>query len=203
MKNKKKFIIILSVIFFIIVIFIFCYFYMVKNLKTRNNKSSQEIVNSILNLKTYDAIIEVTVKSNKNQNKYIIKQNYKNENENYQEVLEPENIKGVKIIKADGKLKLENTKLNLVSVFENYNYLSENDLDLECFIKDYKESNQSKYEEKEEEIIMETYSKNNSNIKKDMYISKETEKPEKIEISDTNKKTAVYILYKEINLNRN
>ena len=203
MKNKKKFIIILSVIFFIIVIFIFCYFYMVKNLKTGNNKSSQEIVNSILNLKTYDAIIEVTVKSNKNQNKYIIKQNYKNENENYQEVLEPENIKGVKIIKADGKLKLENTKLNLVSDFHNNNYLSENDLDLECFIKDYKESNQSKYEEKEEEIIMETYSKNNSNIKKDMYISKETEKPEKIEISDTNKKTAVYILYKEINLNRN
>lgn len=203
MENKKKFIIILSIIFFILIIFIFCYFYMVKNLKTGNNKNSQEIVDSILNLKTYDAIIEVTVKSDKTENRYVIKQKYKDENENFQEVLEPENIKGVKITKINGSLKMENTRLNLISVFENYSYLSENDLDLSSFIKDYKENISSKNKEDEEKIIMETYNKNDSNIKKELYINKKTGKPEKIEINNTNKKIAVYILYREINLNEN
>ena len=203
MGNKKKFIIILSIIFFILIIFIFCYFYMVKNLKTGNNKNSQEIVDSILNLKTYDAIIEVTVKSDKTENRYVIKQKYKDENENFQEVLEPENIKGVKITKTNGSLKMENTRLNLISVFENYSYLSENDLDLSSFIKDYKENISSKNKEDEEKIIMETYNKNDSNIKKELYINKKTGKPEKIEINNTNKKIAVYILYREINLNEN
>ena len=203
MENKKKFIIILSIIFFILIIFIFCYFYMVKNLKTGNNKNSQEIVDSILNLKTYDAIIEVTVKSDKTENRYVIKQKYRDENENFQEVLEPENIKGVKITKINGSLKMENTRLNLISVFENYSYLSENELDLSSFIKDYKENISSKNKEDEEKIIMETYNKNDSNIKKELYINKKTGKPEKIEINNTNKKIAVYILYREINLNEN
>ena len=176
---------------------------MVKNLKTGNNKNSQEIVDSILNLKTYDAIIEVTVKSDKTENRYLIKQKYKDENENFQEVLEPENIKGVKITKINGSLKMENTRLNLISVFEDYSYLSENDLDLSSFIKDYKENISSKNKEDEEKIIMETYNKNDSNIKKELYINKKTGKPEKIEINNTNKKIAVYILYREINLNEN
>ena len=32
-----------------------------------------------------------------------------------------------------------------VSIFENYNCLSENNLDLDCFVNDYKHSNNSKY----------------------------------------------------------
>lgn len=174
---------------------------MAKNLKIGNNKSSQEMADDILNMKTYEAVIEVEVKSNKNQNKYVIKQKYNGKNENSQEVLEPSNIKGVKITKINGELKLENTNLNLVSIFENYKYLSENYLDLDSFISDYKENDNSKYKENQEEIIMETQSKNNLSIRKSLYINKKTGMPTKLEIEDANKKTAVYILYREVNVN--
>ncbi len=202
MKRGKKIIIIcFCVTLLILVIFIFFKINMAKNLKIGNNKSSQEMVDNILNMKNYEAVIEVEVKSNKNQNKYIIKQNYDGENESSQEVLEPSNIKGVKITKTNGELKLENTNLNLVSILENYEYLSENHLDLDSFITDYKESNNSKYSENQEEIIMETSSKKDLKIKKSLYINKKTGMPTKLEIEDTNKKIAVYILYREVNVN--
>ena len=76
MKRGKKIIIIcFCVTLLILVIFIFFKINMAKNLKIGNNKSSQEMVDNILNMKNYEAVIEVEVKSNKNQNKYIIKQN--------------------------------------------------------------------------------------------------------------------------------
>ena len=196
-KKKKYFIVILIILF----ILLFCCFYMVKNLKIGNNKSSQEMVDNILNMKSYEAVIEVEVKSNKNENKYVIKQQYNGENQNSQEVLEPSNIKGVKITKTNGELKIENTNLNLLSVFENYEYLSENHLDLDSFISDYKDNNNSKYKENQEEIIMQTSSINNSKIEKNLYINRKTGEPTKLEIKDTNKKTAVYILYKEVDVN--
>ena len=203
MKNekKKKIVIVCFIVTLILIVFLISYFFMVKNLKIGNNKSSQEVVDNILNMKTYEAEIEVEVKSNKNQNKYVIKQEYNGENDNYQEVLEPSNIKGVKITKKNDELKLENTNLNLVSIFENYEYLSENHLDLDSFISDYKESRYSKYKENEDEIIMETFSQNDSKIEKYLYINRKTGMPTKLEINDTNKKTAVYILYREVNVN--
>lgn len=200
-KNSKK--LYISILILILILFvIFFAFFMVKNFKTGNNKSSQDMVNDVLNIKSYNATIEVEVKSNKNQNKYIIKQSYKNENENSQEVIEPSNIKGVKIIKENGVLKLENSKLNLLSVFENYSYLSENDLDLSSFINDYKNNKNSNYTENDNEIIIKTENINSKNktIKK-LYINKKNGKIEKMEIEDTNKKMAVYILYREVNVN--
>ena len=200
-KNSKK--LYISILILILILFIiFLAFFMVKNFKTGNNKSSQDMVNDVLNIKSYNATIEVEVKSNKNQNKYIIEQSYKNENENSQEVIEPSNIKGVKIIKENGVLKLENSKLNLLSVFENYSYLSENDLDLSSFINDYKSNKNSNYTENDDEIIMKTenINSNNKTIKK-LYINKKNGKIEKMEIEDTNKKIAVYILYREVNVN--
>ena len=156
MKNEKmkKIIIVCFIIVLIVIVFLISYFFMVKNLKIGNNKGSQEVVDNILNMKTYEAEIEVEVKSNKNQNKYVIKQEYNGENDNYQEVLEPSNIKGVKITKKNDELKLENTNLNLASIFENYEYLSENHLDLDSFISDYRESSYSKYKENADEIIL-------------------------------------------------
>ena len=200
-KNSKK--LYISILILILILFvIFFAFFMVKNFKTGNNKSSQDMVNDVLNIKSYNATIEVDVKSNKNQNKYIIEQSYKNENENSQEVIEPSNIKGVKIIKENGVLKLENSKLNLLSVFENYSYLSENDLDLSSFINDYKNNKNSNYTENNDEIVMKTENINSKNktIKK-LYINKKNGKIEKMEIEDTNKKIAVYILYREVNVN--
>ena len=46
----------------------------------------------------------MNVQSNKNTNKYIIKQSYIDKNNNFQEVLEPTNISGVKIEYKDNKL---------------------------------------------------------------------------------------------------
>ena len=94
------------------------------------------------------------VKSNKNTNKYILKQQYISPDVATQEVLEPSNISGIKIIKKGNDLKLENTSLNLSNIFENYEYLADNALDLSCFIEDYKESQNSNYEEKDNKIIM-------------------------------------------------
>ena len=197
-KNSKK--LYISILILILILFvIFFAFFMVKNFKTGNNKSSQDMVNDVLNIKSYNATIEVEVKSNKNQNKYIIEQSYKNENENSQEVIEPSNIKGVKIIKENGVLKLENSKLNLLSFFENYSYLSENDLDLSSFINDYKNNKNSNYTENDNEIIIKTENINSKNKK--LYINKKNGKIEKMEIEDTNKKIAVYILYREVNVN--
>ena len=113
MKINRKNIIIyvcLGLILTVVIIFLFFKFNMAKNLKIGNNKSSQDMVNDILNIKSYETVIEVDVKSNKTQNKYLIKQRYDGDNDNYQEVLEPNNIKGVKITKSNGELKLENSK---------------------------------------------------------------------------------------------
>ena len=166
----------------------------VKKSKIGNNSTSQEIVENILNISSYKAVIEVEVKSNKNENKYVIKQEYNNENNKKQEVLEPSNIAGVKIIKEGENLRLENSNLNLVTLFEKYNYISDNCLDLDSFIKDYKNDENAGFKESENQIIMQT------NLKK-LYIDRSTANPVKMEIKDANKNTAIYILYKEVNVN--
>ena len=194
MKNNKKVLIIFVIIIFII-IFTFFYFYMAKKNKFGNNITSQEMVNNILNLTSYEATIEVDVKNNKNANKYIIKQKYESPNYIEQEVLEPTNIKGVKIINKDNQLSIENTQLNLKNIYENYSYLSKNDMDLISFINEYKEQNSNNCQEEKDTIIMK--SKN-----KVLYIDKKSGKPLKMQINDANKNIAVYILYREVNVNR-
>lgn len=200
LKNKK--ILILAIILFItiiIVIFIFFKNNTAKSFKIGNNTSSQEIVDHILNIKSYETIVDVETRSNKNENKYVIKQSYNGEDENSQEILEPSNIEGVKMVRSGKTLKLENTNLKLTSIFENYDYLSQNCLDLSSFIDEYKNDANSKWEEKNGEIIMKTNL--SKNMKKELYISKENGKPLKMNIEDTNKKTAIYILYREVNVN--
>ena len=102
---KKNRIILTSIIIFILVFFCF---YMIKKNRIGNNKSSQEVVEAILNIKSYESIIEVNIKNSKNENKYLIKQKYESENSSYQEIIEPTNIQGIKITKKQGELKIEN-----------------------------------------------------------------------------------------------
>ena len=200
MRNKKILILaIILVIIIMIVIFIFFKNNTAKSFKIGNNTSSQEIVDYILNIKSYETIVDVETRSNKNENKYVIKQSYNGEDENSQEILEPSNIEGVKMVRSGKTLKLENTNLKLTSIFENYDYLSQNCLDLSSFIDEYKNDANSKWEEKNGEIIMKTNL--SKNMKKELYISKENGKPLKMNIEDTNKKTAIYILYREVNVN--
>lgn len=200
LRNKKILILaIILVIIIMIVIFIFFKNNTAKSFKIGNNTSSQEIVDHILNIKSYETVVDVETKSNKNENKYVIKQSYNGEDENSQEILEPSNIEGVKIVRSGKTLKLENTNLKLTSIFENYDYLSQNCLDLSSFIDEYKNDANSKWEEKNGEIIMKTNL--SKDMKKELYISKENGKPLKMNIEDTNKKTAIYILYREVNVN--
>lgn len=175
-----------------------------KNIKIGNNSSSQEIVEYILNISSYEAQIDVEVKSNKNSNKYKLKQKYINSQNNEQEVLEPSNIQGVKIIKEGNNLKIENTKLSLTKIIENYSDITQNNLDLMSFIENYKENNNSKFREENNQLIMETTSKNENNYQKyqTLYISKETGKPTRMEIKDTNKNIIIYIIYNEIKINK-
>ena len=200
--KKKYYLILLFIIFIISVGFIF-YKNSIKNLKIGNNKNSQEIVDYILNLSSYEAEVTVNITSNKNSNKYILKQKYQKDKECIQEVIEPSNIAGVKIINDGKNLKIENSNLNLNEIIENYTNLENNNLDLSMFIDEYKNSNESKYEEKDDEIIMKVKNdKENIYVKeKILYINKKTYKPVKLEIKDNKQKERIYILYNEVEIN--
>ena len=200
--KKKYYLILLFIIFIISVGFIF-YKNSIKNLKIGNNKNSQEIVDYILNLSSYEAEVTVNITSNKNSNKYIIKQKYQKDKEHIQEVIEPSNIAGVKIINDGKNLKIENSNLNLNEIIENYTNLENNNLDLSMFIDEYKNSNQSNYEEKDDKIIMKVKNdKENIYVKeKTLYIDKKTYKPVKLEIKDNKQKERIYILYNEVEIN--
>lgn len=201
-KNRKLFSI-LAIIIVLIILSIFISKNVTKNKKNGNNMNSQEIVDNILNLKSYKSKISVQVNSNKNQNKYILTQEYNTENGCIQEIIEPENIAGVKIIKKDNNLKIENSQLDLKKIYENYLGLEDNSLDLICFINEYKDNPKSEFEEKNGEIIMKTKAnKNNLYLKnKSLYINKEKIRPTKLIIQDNNQNSTIIIEYNEIELN--
>ena len=199
---KKKYWLILLIIL-IVIGGIFFYKNRVKNSKTGNNKTSQEIVDYILNISSYEVNVTVNVTSNKNSNKYILKQTYQNPNQSMQEVIEPSNIAGVKIENDGTNLKIENSQLSLNTILENYNYLGDNCLDLYSFIEDYKQDEKATFEEKDTEIIMKA-SNNIQNIymqEKILHINKNTHNPTQMEIKDNKQKTTIYILYNEVKVN--
>ena len=203
MKNRKRVISIAIVILVAILInYLFFYKNTAKNLKIGNNRSSQEIVNYILNISSYETEVEVEIKSNKNENKYRMRQVYNGPEDNWQEIIEPSNIAGVKIIKEGKNLKLENSNLNLTSIFKNCEYISENSLDLSSFIEDYKKDEKAGFNEKNNQIIMKTAAEDERYRKtKTLYINKENALPTKMEIQDANQNIVVYILYNEVNVN--
>ncbi len=199
--NKKIFFIILLILEIILGILI--YKKVIKKSKNGNNMNSQEIVDYILNIKKYKSNILVQVNSNKNSNKYILDQEYNENGESIQEVIEPNNISGVKIIRKDKNLKIENSKLNLSTIFDNYQGIGENYLDLNTFIEDYKKNEKSEFEENEEEIIMKTKSNNKNKYteNKILYINKEKRIPTKLIIEDNNQKATINIQYNKIEIN--
>jgi len=197
--------IIITIMFVILIIGFFAFFKKndYKFINNGNNISSQSVGENILNMNFYRAEIEVTVKSNKNTNTYRIKQEYKGPNECTQEVIEPQNVAGVKISYKGNKLVVENTKLNLQTMYENYPYITTNSLFLTSFVEEYKQAENSKKEIKGEEIILETKPKEESKyqVKKKLYLSSKTGKPIKLEVQDTTQNILVYILYNEIEIN--
>ena len=172
----------------------------VKDLKNGNNKTSQEIVDYILNISSYEVQVTVDVTSNKNNNKYILKQTYQSPNISTQEVIEPSNISGIKIENDGTNLKIQNSQLNLNTILQNYNFLGNNCLDLCSFVEDYKKDEKANFEENETQIIMKT-SSNTNNVyvqEKILHIDKKTQNPTQMEIKDNQQKTTIFILYNEV-----
>jgi outer membrane lipoprotein-sorting protein len=201
MKNKKIIFIIFAIIILIIVsIFLICHYKNTKNGNTIINKSEEEILNSILEMKSYNATLSITIETNKNKTQYKVKQTLEN-GKATQEVLEPENIAGVTTEYDGTNLKITNNKLNLETTFQNYQYMVENRLWLDSFIEEFNKNENTQITSEENEIILEVKNKDNPyNVHKKLYIDKKTGKPTKMIVKDINQKTLVYILYTEIEI---
>ena len=202
----KKIITIVIIIITIITIFFIKTNY--KSFKFGNNisnKSAEGIAQYILDIDSYEAKTKITVESNKNTNVYVLKEKYvKNNNIFKQEILEPENVNGISFIYDGTNLRLENSRLNLNKIYENYSYVGEHEFTLIGFIEDYKQAEETKILEDNGEIILEAKIKNGNKYAsyKKLYINKSTRKPEKLEIKDITQKTVIYILYNEIEINK-
>lgn len=204
MKSKK--IIWIIVIASLIAVILFFSIFMIlhyKKLQTGNNisdKTLQEIEEYILNISSYEAEIEVKVESNKNTNKYILKQKFASPNIASQEVIEPKNIEGL-TVKYDGtNLEITNSKLNLNTIYENYTYIADNVLWLSDFIENYRKNGGSINEENGV-IIMETKrDKNKYSAVEKLYINRNASKITKLIIEDENKKNRIYITYNKIEI---
>lgn len=197
--TKVKIIILSILILSIILIIIFNMSY--KKNENGNNKTSQEIVQYILNISEYYSKIEVEIVNNRSTTKYIIEQEYKDGIEKHI-VKEPKNIEGITIINEGNTLKIQDSVLNITKIINNYEYISDNCLDLSSFIKEYKESDNQKYEENEQYIIMKVdrNGENRYTKQKLLYIDKNTYEPVKMQIKDTNNNTRIDIKYSEINI---
>ncbi len=203
--KKKNAVIAICVIFFIIAIFFIIFNY--KNFKIGNNesnKSVEEVQKYILNINSYKATLDVTINTNKNTNKYILKQEVKLGEYEKQTVIKPENIEGTEISYKNGNLEINNTKLNLSKMYTNYPYITENILWLNSFSNDCKNNlDKVKVYEENECVIMELKNIDNQYCyTKKLYLEKGTGKPIKFIVQDNNKKDLIYILYTEIEINK-
>ncbi len=203
---KKNISIIIAIILIVLVIFLF---FVKNNYKFFNfgnnmsNKSADEIKNYILNMNSFSAEATVTITSNKTTNTYIFNQKFKG-NQYIQELLEPQNIAGL-TIKYDGnQIIIENTKIGVSKLYEDYKYITNNSLCINTFISDYKEeTNKNNVYEENGAIILETKVKNENvyNVNKKLYIDQKTGKPIKMEIQDITQNLRVYILYNKVEIN--
>lgn len=211
-KNKKllqkKWAIILIVALIISILIILIFFLKNANKKSNfgnnlNNKTLAEIEEYILNISSYEAEISVEVQSNKNQTKYLLKQSYVSPNIEKQVVKEPRNIEGLETIYDGNKLTINNSKLSLTTIYENYEYLTDNFLWLNSFIEDYQNSLQKNIYEENNQVIMEVKLKSQNPYvsSKKLVINKQTGNIEKLIVQDKNQKNLVYILYNEIKIN--
>lgn len=188
----------------VLCLIVFCFFYY-KTLKfgnNINNKKGEELIDYILNdMEKYESNIEVTVYSNKTENRYVIKQKVE-EGKSIQKILEPKNLEGMEIELYENCLKIKNPKLNLEKVYEKYEVIFNNSLFLDVFARDYKE-NISKCYELENEIILETEIKNQTNTYakyKELHISKDSKSVTSMIIKDKNKNVRVNIKYNDIEI---
>lgn len=201
LKRKMCF----TTIIFFIIFLIICLIIYYKTTNIGNNiniQSKEDVEDYILNIKKYTAIVECIVKSNKNENKYTIKQVEK-ENYSYQEIINGNNT-SIIIENNEGKIKIRNNTLSLEKIYEKHDYILENMLYLYSFIEEYKTAENREIEETKEYYIVKIKIKKYKNkyvVYKNLYINKNSNKIEKLEVQDINKNRTIYILYKEITIN--
>ncbi len=201
---KKIISIAIIIVVIIIAIFIKTNYKLFKFGNNMSNKSADEIEKYILDINSYELTANITIESNKNTNIYVTREECIKDNNIFkQEILEPENIKGISFIYDGTSLKVENTNFNLSKIYENYPYIGENTITLMSFINDYNESSESNMSENDNEIVLETKLKNGNKYiaYKKLYINKSKGVPSKLEIQDITQKTSIYILYNEIKIN--
>ena len=204
-KNRRILLFIGVLIGFLLIIFIINFTRKdYKNINIGNNisnKTLDDVEEYILNISSYKAKLEVTINSNKNTNKYILTQVH-NKDEDVQEIISPENIKGMKLLYKDNTLTIKNTMLDLQKVYNNYPYIESNNLWLNSFIEEYKISKNKKIFNEDENIIILIEVSMDSKIKyKELYLDPKTLNPTKLLIQDNDKNEIIYILYNEIELN--
>lgn len=185
--------------------------------KIGNNMSIKEIEKTILNINSYKAEIEVTIKSNKNENKYKLYQEVKDGKE-MQKVIEPEILKGTEIIYENGNLQIKNTQINASKIYTNYPYIANNELFLSDFLKNFNESSNKEIKKEENKIVfilrngkiynqeqILTIEKNNSinNENKPQNTNQNDNNKMKMtmQIIDSNNNTKIYIIYNKIEFN--
>ena len=194
-----------KIVFFVIIfglVFVILYY---KNFLFGNNISKNRLEDKVekflKNTNYYSADLNVTVKSNKTENNYTIHQEINNDY-SVQEIIDGENVTGVKIEKNGNNLKILNSKLNLEKIYENYQDLLNNALFLDSFASDYSNDNNNvEYYEKDDEIIIEINISSNENtyIKhKKLYINSQTLKPTKLEVRSHLKSETICIIYSNV-----
>ncbi|MBQ7411211.1 MAG: hypothetical protein IJW20_07515 [Clostridia bacterium] len=196
MKKKIVF------IFAIICITVFLIFYYIF-LRSGNNKfrNQNELLEDIFEkLESYEANVDVTIKSNKNENLYNMIQIV---DEDYSKVIlnSPENVKGLTLEIKDGNLIISNESANFIKEFKNYKSVVNNSLFLSSFIKDF-ENNESTIYEENGEILIEILLENENTYKKIkvLYLDKEKKLPKKLIIKDNTQNINTSIIYNDIKI---
>lgn len=200
--KKRKLIIGLILIIMIILIFFISIYY--KNKITGNNiniKNNEDIIAYVKNIKNYKANLDVTIYSNKNETKYKIYQEVKND-KSIQIIKEPKEIENLTIEKENNQVRIKNTNLKLEKIYTDYSEYLSNLLCLDSIVKQIKKENIKVKEEGNTVVLqLENYEKNTYGKYIEIYFNKETKKIEKIEIKDKNQKTRICILYTDIEIN--
>lgn len=196
--NKK--IVFIFAIICIIVFLIFYYIFCISgNNIIRNQKELPEDI--FEDLEKYEANIDVTITSNKNENVYNMTQ-IVDEEDSKLVINSPENVKGLEIEIKNGNLKITNKKTNMEKIYENYKIMIDNSLFINSFIKEF-QSYPSEILEKEDEIIiiLDLEKNNNTYIKsKELYLDKKTKLPKKLLIKDDVQKINTSIIYNDIRI---
>lgn len=204
-KNKIKYVI-LSIISIIFLLIFFNNYYKTQNTgNTINIKSKEEFITYVKNIRSYEANVEITICSNKTENKYIAKE-IVTESSIREEFYEPEEISGLIIENNNESIKFINSKFSLEKLYSGYNDYYSNLLLLNNF---YDKILNSEVEfEETDEIIIGKY-KNQEPIQNTYYkfveltFNKKEQKIEKLEVKNEKQKTVICILYRDIEINCN